>query len=178
VLPRVSVLSLPDLRRLQGPGPVTGLSLVLKLVNPVYGKVTVDMLPEHVARAHLETNGKMKPSGRGTGRGNAGIWVFGVDSCGPFGHLLSCLPMWALDPGSSESLASQPYFRKRLQQCLGDPHAVLLQADLPPSWEEVSNESDIVPRAVWPRLIVCPCGLVCGAGYTCGAGGLRRRVPG
>lgn len=58
MLPRVSVLSLPDLRRLQGPGPVTGLSLVLKLVNPVYGKVTVDMLPEHVARAHLETNGK------------------------------------------------------------------------------------------------------------------------
>lgn len=31
------------------------------------------------------------------------------------------------------------YFRKRLQQALGDEHAVLLQADLPPTYEEASH---------------------------------------
>jgi hypothetical protein len=50
------VLSLPNLRSLQQqqqqPSPlVEGLSIVLKLVNPVYGKVHVTLVPEHVARA-------------------------------------------------------------------------------------------------------------------------------
>lgn len=71
VLPRVSVLTLPELGRLQravdaqllsspsGPAVLAsssssgsdGLSLVLKLVNPVHGKVSVTLVPQDVAEA-------------------------------------------------------------------------------------------------------------------------------
>lgn len=55
-------------------------------------------------------------------------------------------------PSSSASQLSEDrrtyYFRKRLQQALGDEHAVLLQADLPPTYEEASHTHSERPSAV------------------------------